>query len=94
MTFKKCFKYNHPTKPIWLMCSDGLTFEPLFLGRLRPELLTSNQLDIAALPGLRPELLTSSQLDIAALPGGTSCPYISLGRNGWGSVTEIYFWSL
>ena len=29
-------KYNHPTKPIRLICMDGLT-KPLFLGRLRHE---------------------------------------------------------
>ena len=35
--------YNDPTKPIRLLCMDGLT-KPLFLGRLRHERLTSNQL--------------------------------------------------
>ena len=35
--------YNHPTKPIWLICMDCLT-KPLFLGRLRHERLTSNQM--------------------------------------------------
>ena len=38
------FKYNHPTKPIMLICMDGLTILiPLFLGRLIPERLISNQ---------------------------------------------------
>ena len=36
-------KYNHPTKAIRLICMDGLT-KPLFLGRLRHERLTSNQM--------------------------------------------------
>ena len=36
-------KYNHPTEPIRLICIDGLT-KPLFLGRLRHERLTSNQI--------------------------------------------------
>ena len=36
-------KYNHPTKPIRLVCMDDLT-KPLFLGRLRHERLTSNQI--------------------------------------------------
>ena len=36
-------KYNHPTKPIRLICMNGLT-KPLFLGRLRHERLTSNQM--------------------------------------------------
>ena len=36
-------KYNHPAKPIRLICMDGL-IKPLFLGRLRHERLTSNQM--------------------------------------------------
>ena len=36
-------KYNLPTKPIKLICMDGLT-KPDFLGRLRHEQLTSNQM--------------------------------------------------
>ena len=36
-------KYIHPTKPIRLICMDGLT-KPLFLGKLRHERLTSNQM--------------------------------------------------
>ena len=44
MRSNMCFKYNHPTEPKGLICADGLTLEPLFLGRLRPERLTSNQI--------------------------------------------------
>ena len=39
-------KYNHPsdpTKPLRFICMDGLT-KPHFLGRLRHERLTSNQM--------------------------------------------------
>ena len=36
MTLKMCFinTCNHPTKPIRLICMDGLT-KPLFLGQIR-----------------------------------------------------------
>ena len=44
MTLKMCFfQYNNPTKPIRLICMDGLT-RPPFLGRLIHEWLTSNQM--------------------------------------------------
>ena len=36
-------KYNHPTKQIRRICMNGL-IKPLFLGRLRLERLTSNQM--------------------------------------------------
>ena len=45
MTSNKCFKYNHPTKPKGLMCGR-LDLEPHFLGRLRHERFTSNQIAI------------------------------------------------
>ena len=43
ITSKNCFKYNHPTKPLRLICMSGFTLS-LFLDRLRPEQLTSNQM--------------------------------------------------
>ena len=43
MTFRKCLRYNHPTKPRGPIYMDGLTLTT-FLVRLRPEWLTSNQM--------------------------------------------------
>ena len=49
MTSNTCLKYNHPTKPqrliiyIYYMC-EWFDLKPLFLGKLRPERLTSNQM--------------------------------------------------
>ena len=41
MTSNKCLKYSHPTKPS--MCGR-FDLKPLFLGKFRPERLTSNQM--------------------------------------------------
>ena len=51
MTAKRCFKYNHPTKPIRLILYmyGWFDLKPLFLVRLRPEQLTRNQM--ASQPG-------------------------------------------
>ena len=46
MTSNKCLKYNHPTKPKATkayMC-ERFDLKPFFLGKLRPERLTSNQM--------------------------------------------------
>ena len=42
-TFHVFHECNHPTKPISLICMNGLS-RPLFLGSLRLERLTSNQM--------------------------------------------------
>ena len=49
MTSNKCFKYNHQTKQKGLKAKRAymcrwFDLEPLFLGRLRPKRLTSNQI--------------------------------------------------
>ena len=51
MTSKMCVKNNHPHKPKWLLCTDGLT-GTTYCGQAT-EWLTSNQIDssLRALPG-------------------------------------------
>ena len=45
MTSKQCFKYNHPSKPLYTAYSYGwFDFKTLFLVTLRPEWLTSNKM--------------------------------------------------
>ena len=66
MTSKKCFKYNPQLYVyVWM-----LSLEPLILGRLRPERLTSNR--------------TVSSVE--TLPGGISSPSISSGPDVQGPI--------
>ena len=46
MTYKQCFKYNHPSKPPRLIhiYVGWFDFKTLFLVRLGPEWLTSNKM--------------------------------------------------
>ena len=44
MTSNKCLKYNHPTKPQKAYMWERFDWKPLFLGKLRPERSTSNQM--------------------------------------------------
>ena len=58
--------------------------KPLFLGRLRPEQLTSNQMASVRWP----------VHSVYALPGGTSSPSISLGPIGQGPFPILSLWEL
>ena len=70
MTSNKCLKYNHPTKP-----QRRFDLKPLFLGKLRPERLTSN-------------LMVSQQR--TSFAWRQSSPSISLGPYGRGPKFRIY----